>query len=140
MTAALIIGFLIAAALLGYVLWRAHRHWEAIGASLLTRAGLAAAALVLSFGAGIVFSAMLASIIRYLQTERESDHLAYLAFGLLGVLAITMWSLHRLLGSKQALDVEFWKFKASMTQGDDPVPVEVVNKASDPVPVEAKGD
>ncbi len=116
--------------------WQIRSYYPALGAALLTRPGLAAAALLLSLGAGVVFSTMLASIIAYLQGEKRSDDLAYLAFGLLAVLALTTWSLHRLLGSKLAIDVELWKMKAKFAQGDDPVPVTVVNPPSDPVQTE----
>ncbi len=128
-----------AGALLGlaFFAWQVRPYLPTLGAALLTRPGLAAAALLLSLGAGIVFSTMLASIIAYLQNANRSDDLAYLAFGLLAVLALTMWSLHRLLGSKLAIDVELWKMKAKFAQGEDtPVPVTVVNPASDPVPIE----
>lgn len=123
---------------LGFFAWQLRPYVPAIGASLLTRPGLAAAALMLSLGAGIVFSTMLASIIAYLQNEKRSDDLAYLAFGLLAVLALTMWSLHRLLGSKLAIDVELWKMRATFKQGDEPTPVQVVNPPEQPIPVEPK--
>lgn len=116
--------------------WLLRPYLPTLGAALLTRPGLAAGALLLSLGAGIVFSTMLASIIAYLQSEKRSDDLAYLSFGLLAVLALTMWSLHRLLGSKLAIDVELWKMKAKFAQGEDPVPVQVVNPPSDPVQTE----
>jgi hypothetical protein len=134
--------FIAGAALLalGVFVWYIRDHLPALGAALLTRPGLAAGALLLSLGAGAVFSVMLASIIAYLQSEKRSDDLAYLAFGLLAVLALTMWSLHRLLGSKLAIDLELWKLRAKFAQGDEPTPVTVVNPPSDPVPVEsAKG-
>lgn len=126
------------AALLGLAVfvWYIRDYLPAMGAALLTRPGLAAGALLLSLGAGAVFSTMLASIIAYLQNEKRSDDLAYLAFGLLAVLALTMWSLHRLLGSKLAIDVELWKLRAKFAQGEDPVPVTVVNPPTDPVQTE----
>lgn len=126
---------------LAFFAWQLRQYVPTIGAALLTRPGLAAAALVLSLGAGIVFSTMLASIIAYLQSEKRSDDLAYLAFGLLAVLALTMWSLHRLLGSKLAIDVELWKLRATFAQGEDDaaaVPVRVTNPPEEPVPVEPK--
>ena len=89
--------------------------WDAA----LTRPGLALGALLLSAGAGVVFSAMLGSIILYLQGEKRSDDLAYLALGLLLVLSLIMFSLHRLLGSRQAIEVEFWKLKAKLSNGED---------------------
>lgn len=97
-----------------FVLLRAKPNYGIIATHLLSRPGLAAAALVLTFGAGAVFSTLLASIIMYLQERGESDALANLAYGLLGVLALLLWSLHRLLGSKQAIDLELWKFRARM--------------------------
>jgi hypothetical protein len=37
--------------------------------------------------------------------------------------AVTQLSLHRLLGSKQAIELEFWKLKATINQsGDDSAP------------------
>lgn len=136
MTALVLI--IVGGALLGlaFFAWQVRPYLPTIGAALLTRPGLAAGALLLSLGAGIVFSTMLASIIAYLQSEKRSDDLAYLAFGLLGVLALTMWSVHRLLGSKLAIDVELWKLRAKFAQGDEPTPVTVVNPPEQPVPVE----
>lgn len=95
---------------------------QTIWAASLTRPGLALGALGLSAGAGVVFSAMLASIILYLQTEKRSDDLAMLAGGLLLVLGLIMFSLHRLLGSKQAIELEFWKIKAKVSNGEDMTP------------------
>lgn len=95
---------------------------QALWVAGLTRPGLALGALALSAGAGVVFSAMLASIILYLQTEKRSDDLAMLAGGLLLVLSLIMFSLHRLLGSKQAIELEFWKIKAKVENGEDAHP------------------
>lgn len=94
----------------------------ALWTAALTRPGLALGALALSAGAGVVFSAMLGSIILYLQAEQRSDDLAMLAGGLLLVLSLIMFSLHRLLGSKQAIELEFWKIRAKVENGEDVKP------------------
>ena len=90
----------------------------------LRREGLAFLAFCGASGAGIVLTALLAWNIRYLQEQNRADDIAYLSFGLLALFGITQLSLHRLLGSKQAIELEFFKFKASMNQGgdDDPEP------------------
>jgi hypothetical protein len=95
------------------------RRLRCIAEACLKREGLAFLAFCASFGAGVVLTAMLAWNILYLQEEKRSDDIAYLAFGMLALLGITQLSLHRLLGSKQAIQLEFWKLKATMSQGDD---------------------
>lgn len=86
----------------------------------LRREGLAFLAFIGATAAVVVLSAFLAWNIRYLQIEKRSDDIAYLSFGLLVLFGIAQLSLHRLLGSRQALQVEFWKLKATMNQGEDP--------------------
>ena len=85
----------------------------------LRREGLAFLAFCGASGAGVVLAALLAWNIRYLQQQHRSDDIAYLSFGLLILFGITQLSLHRLLGSKQAIELEFWKLKASINQGSD---------------------
>lgn len=90
----------------------------AVCRACLRKEGLAFLAFVAASGAGVALMAMLAWQIVYLQAHERSDDIAYLAFGMLLLIAVTQLSLHRLLGSKQAIELEFWKLKASITQGD----------------------
>lgn len=85
----------------------------------LTKPGIAFLAFVAATGAGIAMTGLLAWQIFYLQDAKRSDDIAYLAFGMLALIAVTQLSLHRLLGAKQALEVEFWKLKAKINQGDE---------------------
>lgn len=91
----------------------------AICRACLKREGLAFLAFLGASGAGVVLTILLAWNIRYLQLDHRSDDIAYLSFGLLLLFGITQLSLHRLLGSKQAIELEFFKLKASINQGGD---------------------
>jgi hypothetical protein len=91
----------------------------ALGRACLRREGLAFLAFCGASGAGVVIAVLLAWNINYLQVMKRSDDIAYIAFGLLTLFGITQLSLHRLLGSKQAIELEFWKLRASINQGDD---------------------
>lgn len=97
--------------------------------------GLAFLAFCAATGAGVVLTAYLIWNTHYLHEKSRSDDVAYLAFGALALLGITQLSLHRLLGSKQAIEIEFWKLKAKLSQGDEPIPVRVENGSDEPVPV-----
>lgn len=95
------------------------RRVRCIAEACLRREGLAFLAFVASVGGGVVLTAMLAWNIRFLQGEHRTDEIALLSYGLLVLLGLMMMSLHRLLGSKQAIELEFWKLKASISNGDD---------------------
>jgi hypothetical protein len=66
-----------------------------------------------------VIAIMLAFNIYYLQGKSQTDDIANLSYGLLVLFGVTQLSLHRLLGSKQAIELEFWKLKATINQGED---------------------
>lgn len=85
----------------------------------LKKEGLAFCAFVAAVGAGAVMTAMLAWQVWYLQENVATDAIANLAYGMLLLIAVTQLSLHRLLGSKQAIELEFWKLKANIKQGED---------------------
>lgn len=85
----------------------------------LKKEGLAFCAFVAAVGAGAVMTTMLAWNIYYLHDRHQDEAIAYLAYGMLALIGITQLSLHRLLGSKQAIEIEFWKLKAKLNQGDD---------------------
>ncbi len=97
----------------------AWRRVRCIAEACLKREGLAFFALVLSGGAGVVFTILLAAAMWWLKGAKQWEAIANLAYGLLVTLGLVMFSLHRLLGSKQAIEVEFWKLKAKLSQGDD---------------------
>lgn len=94
----------------------------AVCRACLKREGLAFFAFCGASGAGVVLTVLLAWNIRYLQLAHRSDDIAMLSFGLLILFGITQLSLHRLLGSKQAIELEFFHMKASMNQGENDAP------------------
>ena len=69
-------------------------------------------------GAGAAMTAYLIWNTYYLHANKQNDAVAYLAYGALLLIALTQLSLHRLLGAKQAIEIEFWKLKAKLDQGD----------------------
>lgn len=91
------------------------RRTRLIAEACLKREGLAFGAFLLSAGAGPVLCAMLFWAMRHLADNERHEAIENLAYGLLLTLSLLMWSLHRLLGSKQAIEVEFWKLKAKMS-------------------------
>ncbi len=102
------------------MIWPAFwRRVRCIAEACLKREGLAFFALVLSGGAGVTLTVMLAWAMSMLGAAEQWAAIENIAYGLLGSLFLMMWSLHRLLGSKQAIEVEFWKLKAKLSQGDD---------------------
>ena len=89
----------------------------------LKKEGLAFCAFIAASGAGAVMTLLLAWNIHYLHEKQATDAVTNIAYGLLATIAITQLSLHRLLGSKQAIEVEFWRLKAKLNQGaGDDVP------------------
>jgi hypothetical protein len=92
---------------------------RAVGGACLRKEGLAFLAFIAATGAGVVLTVMLAWNISFLQHKDRADDIAYLSFGLLALIGVMQLSLHRLLGSKQAIELEFWKLKASINQGGD---------------------
>lgn len=90
-----------------------------VGRACLEKAGLAFLALCASVGGGIALTAMLAYAMLALEGAAQWEAIANLAYGLLILLGLVMLSLHRLLGSKLSLDLEFWKLKAGFKQGDE---------------------
>jgi hypothetical protein len=85
----------------------------------LKKEGLAFCAFIAAVGAGAVMTAMLAWQVWFLQDHQRVEEIANLAYGMLLLIAVTQISLHRLLGSKQAIELEFWKLKAKINQGDE---------------------
>ncbi len=94
------------------------RRLRCIAEACLKREGLAFLALVLSGGAGVVFTGLLGAAMWWLKDAEQWEAIANLAYGLLVTLGLVMFSLHRLLGSKQAIELEFWKIRAKLSQGD----------------------
>lgn len=85
----------------------------------LTREGLAFGAFLLSAGAGPILTAMLFWAMVQLDHAGKHDEIFKLACGLLLTLGLQMWSVHRLLGSKQAIEAEFLALKLKMVSGGD---------------------
>lgn len=92
--------------------WRRSRL---VAEACLKREGLAFLAFCLSAGAGPILTAMLFWAMTKLEAAEQWEAIANLAYGLLFTLGLLMWSLHRLLGSKQAIELEFWKLKAKVS-------------------------
>lgn len=97
----------------------AWQFFVAVCRACLRREGLAFLAFIGASGAGVVIAALLAFNIYYLQGKSATDDIANLSYGMLVLFGVTQLSLHRLLGSKQAIELEFWKLKASINQGGD---------------------
>ena len=98
------------------------RRVRCIAEACLRKEGIAFVALMVSLiGAGIL-SFMFYGNLLYLRHERATDEIFYLSCGMLAIIAVTFWSSHRLLGSKQAIEAEFWKLKVKMSQGDNDAP------------------
>ncbi len=98
------------------------QFFVAVCRACLRKEGLAFLAFIGASGAGIVIAALLAFNIYYLQSKSATDDIANLSYGMLLLFGITQISLHRLLGSKQAIELEFWKLKANIDQGGDDAP------------------
>ncbi len=98
------------------------RRVRCIAEACLRREGLAFCAFLAAVGFAIVLTVLLVWNITFLQDKDRTDDIAYLAFGILGLFGITQLSIHRLLGAKQAIELEFWKIKAKLSQGDDLAP------------------
>lgn len=94
----------------------------AVCRACLKARGLAFLAFVAATGAGVVLTGYLIWNTAYLHGRHRDDDIAYLTFGALALLGVTQLSMHRLLGSKQAIEIEFWKLKASINQGGDDGP------------------
>jgi hypothetical protein len=95
----------------------------AVCRACIRKEGLAFLAFVGASIAGAGVALLLAANIWFLQSKGETDAIANLSYGLLVLFAVTQLSLHRLLGSKQAIELEFWKLKATINQsGDDSAP------------------
>jgi hypothetical protein len=95
------------------------RRVRCIAEACLKREGLAFCAFIAAVGFAVVLTFLLIWNIGFLQDKDRTDDIAYLAFGILGLFGITQLSIHRLLGAKQAIELEFWKIKAKLSQGED---------------------
>lgn len=95
------------------------RRIRCVAEACLKREGLAFLAFLASFGCGVVMTAMLAWAMAMLRGAAQWEAIANLAYGLLATLFVVLLSLHRLLGSRQAIELEFWKLKAKFNQGED---------------------
>lgn len=93
--------------------------WHALAHACLTNEGLKFFAFCGATGAGVALTAYLVWNTAYLHAAKKDDYVFYLAAGSMALLGLTQLSLHRLLGAKQAIEIEFWKLKAKLSQGDD---------------------
>lgn len=94
-------------------------QWRQLGAVCLTAEGLKFFAFCGATGAGIALTAYLVWNTAYLHAHQRHDQVFYLAAGSMALLGLTQLSLHRLLGARQAIEIEFWKLRAKIAQGDD---------------------
>lgn len=95
------------------------RRVRCIAEACLKKEGLAFIALMVSlFGTGIL-TALYAINLEFLRANGKTDEIFYLNCGQLVLISFVFMSCHRLLGAKQAIEIEFWKLKAKMSQGDD---------------------
>lgn len=94
--------------------------WRRIGLvarACLTDAGIKFVALMVSLGGAGIISFMLWGNLIHLRAENQHDSIFYLSGGMLLLIGVVLMSSHRLLGSKMALEGEFWKLKFKMHQG-----------------------
>lgn len=84
----------------------------------LRKEGLTFCAFIAAVGAGMTLTVLLGWNISYLHGREQDEAVTNIAYGLLLTVGITQLSLHRLLGSRQAIELEFWKLKAKLNQGD----------------------
>lgn len=95
------------------------RRARLVAEACLKKEGLAFVALMVSLTGAGVLSFMLWGNLLYFRAAKATDALFYLSCGMLALIGIVFMSAHRLLGSKQAIEIEFWKLKAKLSQGDD---------------------
>lgn len=108
------------------------RRLRLVAEACLRKEGLAFVALMVSLtGTGII-TFMLYGNLLYFRAQTATEQLFYLSCGMLFLIGIMFMSAHRLLGSKQAIELEFWKLKASISQGEDDEPVPPVAIAPEP--------
>jgi hypothetical protein len=118
--ACIIVGLVVAVAIAFLALRKiGSQDWHALAHSCLTNEGLKFFAFCGATGAGVAMSAYLVWNTAYLHAAKKDDYVFYLAAGSMLLLGLTQLSLHRLLGAKQAIEIEFWKLKAKLSQGDD---------------------
>lgn len=98
------------------------RRVRCVAEACLKKEGVAFVALMVSLAGVGIISFMLWGNLLYLRDRGATDEIFYLSCGMLGLIFIVFMSSHRLLGSRQALEGEFWKLKFKMSQGDDPPP------------------
>jgi hypothetical protein len=129
--ACIIVGLVVAVAI-AFILLRkiGSQDWHALAHSCLTNEGLKFFAFCGATGAGVAMSAYLVWNTAYLHAAKKDDYVFYLAAGSMLLLGLTQLSLHRLLGAKQAIEIEFWKLKAKLSQGDDSPDSTVTTTAS----------
>lgn len=88
----------------------------------LRKEGLTFMALVASVVGAGVLCGLLAWNIHFLQNKGETASIAWLSYGLLGTVALVIFTLMKLLAGKQAIEAELWQFKFRASQGDDEEP------------------
>lgn len=95
--------------------------WRRVGLCLracLQKEGIAFVALLVSLAGAGILSFMLWGNLIYFREQKATEQLFYLSCGMLFLIGIVFMSSHRLLGSKQAFEAEFWKLKFKINQGD----------------------
>lgn len=104
--------------------------WRALGATCLKSEGIKFFAFCGATGAGMALTVYLIWNTAYLHEHQQDQPVFYLAAGSMALLGLTQLSLHRLLGAKQAIEIEFWKLKAKLSQGDDLPPTTTEQKTT----------
>lgn len=94
------------------------QYIEAIGRATLRKEGLTFFAFIGAVGAGIALTIYLFWVTYHLEKHNQHESVAYLAYGALLLIGVTQLSIHRLLGSNLSLNLEFWKLKARILQGE----------------------
>lgn len=84
----------------------------------LTKPGLALFAAAVSTIGAAVLTGLLGFALDALVLAKQWEPVSFLAYGLLFVIAMVIFSMHRLLAGKQALEAELWKIKFKMSNGE----------------------
>jgi hypothetical protein len=91
----------------------------AVCRACLKREGLSFLALFAAVAGAGVLCAMLAWSMAMLEGAKRFDSISWIAYGLLGTVALIIFTLMKLLAGKQAIEAELWQFKFKASQDGD---------------------